>query len=307
MTETTNPAAGPSGQAKVHRFSHRAMACVFEVLICGGDADTARDAAEAAFEELERMEKLLSRFNAYSDVGRINAAEVGEPVIVDVETAECLLAARRMWDETGGAFDVTAGAPDPAEGPDEQRAIGMELIEIDADELTVLRRHEGVQVDLGGIGKGFALDRMAESLRDWGVEAALLHGGASTVLALGCGPDGAPWRLALRDPSDEAATALAWVRLQDRALSGSATAHARHITDPRTKRAAAGDRAAWAVAETAAEADALTTAMCVMETDEVQRYPRSHQGVCCILGLYEAGRWRLLSFGPPVLADSDDG
>ncbi|MGB2820170.1 MAG: flippase activity-associated protein Agl23, partial [Phycisphaerae bacterium] len=265
MEQTDGPSStGPAGAGPTHRFSHRAMGCVFEAVIAGADEDAARNAAEAAFEELDRMEKLLSRYSAYSDVGRINAAEVGEPVIVDIETCQCLSLARQIWSETNGAFDVTAGVPTDGAGSAPARPVGMKLLGIDEEANSVRRLDSAVKVDLGGIGKGYALDRMADLLREWDVETALIQGGSSTVLAMGSrGPGG--WRVALRDPADVEAEPLGWVSLKDQAFSGSGTLHARHITDPRTGRAAPGNRAAWAVADAAARADALTTAFCVMD------------------------------------------
>ena len=287
-----------------HRFSHRAMGCVFEILIPSADEDAARDAAEAAFQELDRLEKLLSRFNAYSDVGRINAAEVHQPVVVDVEVCECLSLARQVWSETNGAFDVTAGVPDESEAGGAAGGIGMNLLAIHEEAVSVGRLDARVKVDLGGIGKGYALDRMAEVLREWGVEVALVHGGSSTVLAVGSAPpDG--WRVALRDPADAQADPLGWVRLKDQAFSGSATIHARHITDPRTGRAAASNRAAWAVTDSAARADALTTAFCVMEIPEVERYAREHRGLSVVVATRHGRAWRIRRLGPPIIILTD--
>jgi len=287
------PSTGPADGPPTHRFSHRAMGCLFEVLIPGRDEQAARDAAEAAFEELDRMEKLLSRFSAYSDVGRINAAAVGEPVVVDVETSRCLSLARRVTSETSGAFDVTAGVPRDAA----DRRIGMGLLALDEETYSLRRLDPGVKVDLGGIGKGFAIDRMAELLRRWDVETALIQGGSSTVLAMGSRPGGG-WRVALRDPADAEAEPLGWVSLEDQAFSGSGTSHARHITDPRTGLAAPSGRAAWAVSRSAARADALTTAFCVMEIEEVRRYAQEHGDVSFVVAVREADAWRMLKFGP---------
>ena len=165
------------------------------------------------------------------------------------------------------------------------------------------RMDERLQVDLGGVGKGFALDRMAEVLREWDIPTALLHGGSSTVLAMGSGPHGRGWRMALRDPADETAEPLGWIRLTDRAFSGSATVHARHITDPRTGRAVQANRAAWAVADTATRADALTTAFCVMEISEIERYAERHQDVAFVVAFREDDAWRMHKFGPPMVTD----
>lgn len=294
---------GGAGEAPpMHRFAHRAMACIYEILVPGGDeaAARARDAASAAFEELDRLEKVLSRFHAYGDIGRINAAPAGEPIVVDIETTDCLAVGLRVWRDTDGAFDVTAGKVDDTLTGPAARAIGMGLLAIDADAHTVRRLDPTVQVDLGAIGKGYALDRMAEVLAEWDIPAALVHSGTSTALALGTPRGGAAgWRLALRDPGDEAGPPLGWVVLSGLAFSGSATTHQMHIVDPRRRVAVPGDRAAWAVAGSAAEADALTTALCVMEIGEIERYCLQHEATSCMVAVRQSDAWRLRQFGPP--------
>ena len=284
----------------MHRFSHRAMGSLFEILLPGGDAQVAKDAAESAFEELDRVEKRLTRFDPHSEVSRINAAPVGRQVVLDVDAFECLRLARRVWSDTGGAFDVTAGKPAAGEGAAPRR-VGMQFLALDEDALAVRRLDPGVQVDLGGIGKGYGLDRMAEVLREWEIGTALLHGGQSTVLAMGSrGESG--WRLALRDPADADAAPLGWVSLSDRAFSGSSTAAARHITDPRTGLAVPGNRAAWAVTRSAAAADALTTALCVMSEAEARRLSEKRKDLPFLVATRRDGAWQLRPFGPPMLA-----
>ena len=302
MPARSQPSSTGPPPGRTHRFRRRAMASIFEVRLAGMDADRAAGAAETAFEEMKRIEKELNRFNAYSDVGRINGGPAGVPVRIGMDALDCLVAARTIWTQTDGAFDVTARPPDGRPPRGEPGGIGMKLLKIDEGALAVARLDECVQVDLGGIGKGYALDRMAAVLREeWDVEAALLHGGMSTVLALGCRPGRPGWRLALRDPSNAKAPPLGWVTLTDRALSGSSTVHKRHIIDPRTGEAVPAGRAAWAVADSAAAADALSTAFCVMENHAVERYAQDHREVTAILAVREAGRWRLVEFGRPVV------
>ncbi len=289
---------GATTQAAVElrRYRRRAMGGAFEVRIGGMDEAGAAKAAEAAFAELERLEKSLSRFDAYSDVGQVNSAGVGRGVRLGLEASECLAISQRMWKLTAGAFDVTASG-----AGEEGLEIGMGKLELDAGEHMAARRGN-VRVDLGGIGKGYALDKMGEVLREWGVRSALLDGGASTVLAIGgaSGGDerarpaqersGQPqaedmktWRVALRDPREEDAPALGHVLLRaGMAFSGSSTFHKRHIIDPRSGKAVS-ERAAWSVAGTAAEADALSTAFCVLSREEIEAVCRGDNRWTAIL------------------------
>jgi len=147
--EPQGKAAGP-----VHRFAFDAMASVFEVIIAGQEQRYARQAAEAASDEVERLERELSRFNPSSDVSQIGGLKPGEYARVGVATMECLMAAARVHAETGGAFDVTVGALAACfRGPDgkvreppadelaaARRVTGMHLLDIRPDEHTVAVR-----------------------------------------------------------------------------------------------------------------------------------------------------------------------
>jgi thiamine biosynthesis lipoprotein len=304
MSEKTPATSGPARGPVIRRMAHRAMATMFEILIAEAD-QAARGAAEAAFVEIDRLERMLSRFMPYSDISRVNVAEPGKAVVVEIETAECLQAARRMWERTDGAFDVTAGSPprgSPPRGRGEKGAVGMKRIAIDADAMSVTRLDAGVRIDLGGIGKGYALDRAADLLGEWGVRNAMLHGGTSSVRAIGHHPGRDGWQADLRNPSDDQA-ALGAVMLRDCSFSGSSTAQSRHIIDPRTGKPIDADRAAWALADDATTADALTTALCVMDNEEIRRFAKRNPKLSFILGRRVQGRWRLEAIGPKVLRD----
>jgi len=305
MSGKTPATSGPASGPVIRPVAHRAMATMFEIFIAQADQAAARGAAEAAFVEIDRLERLLSRFMPYSDISRINAAEPGKPVVVEIESAECLQAALRMWERTFGAFDVTAGSPprgSPPRGRGEKAAAGMNRIAIDADAMSVSRLDAGVRIDLGGIGKGYALDRAADLLGEWGVRNALLHGGTSTVRAIGHRPGRDGWQADLRSPSDDQA-ALGAVMLRDCSFSGSSTAQSRHIIDPRTGKPVDAGRAAWAIAPDATTADALTTALCVMHDEEIKRFAKANPKLSFVIGRRVQGRWRLEAIGPKVLRE----
>lgn len=260
------------------RFAHHVMACTFEVYVFGHAGDYAAQAAAAAFAEADRLERVLSRFLETSDVARINGLAAGESAIVGVETVECLRLAVRVREETGGAFDVTFGSATPAA----RCVTSLRDLDLDVGNRRVTARAAGTRVDLGGIGKGYALDQMLSVLRDWGIEHALLHAGASTTIGLG-GPargdaasTSAGWHIELRDP-DDPSRSLARVALVGGALSGAGRRlHGEHVVDPRTGAPPPADAsAAWALAPTAAESDALATAFLVMTAEEVGAHCRT--------------------------------
>jgi len=249
----------PGAIPNLQRFSHQAMATTFQIFIVHPDAGYACQAAYAAFDEIDRLEAELSRFIENSDVARINNLAAGQRLQVSLPTFECLQIAGRMYDETDGAFDITVGAL--LDGRLNTEVSGVEL---DQDEHTVKLAVDGVKVDLGGIGKGFAVDMTAGLLGEWDINVALIHGGYSSVLALEAPTGTNGWPITFSNPADMKKT-LARLELRDRAVGASGLLKGEHIIDPRTAKPAQGNSAVWAVASDAATADALSTAHLVMK------------------------------------------
>lgn len=276
-------------QAGVHIFTHPSMGTTFRLALAGVEAKYAEQASWAAFDLLDEIAKALSHRIEYSDISRINAAPPGQAVRVEPTTWECLQAARRMHEATGGAFDITAagvlawwaeqgeGAAEAA-GPEQydeiRRRAGMAGVLADPLAHSVTLARERMRIDLGGIGKGYAVDRMAEILRDWSIDRALIDAGQSTALALGSAGAFGGWPVVLRDPRD-GRTVFGRLGLQGRAIAGSGIeVHGRHILDPRSGRPVLGRLSSWAMAADATTADALSTAFMVMSLDEIEQYCR---------------------------------
>jgi thiamine biosynthesis lipoprotein len=258
----TEGAVGPG--SGVHRFSHEAMATLFEIRCAHADASYAGQAAQAAFDLVDRLELGMSRFIANSDVARINALAAGQSTAVSLATFECLEIARRMYDLTGGAFDIAMGS-------------GLTGLEISPDGFVVSARAPGVRLDLGGIGKGYAVDRVADLLEEWGIPQALVHGGFSSVLALEPPPGADGWSLTLSAPGPGEQPVLARISARQKALSASGTQKGDHIVDPRTGRPAK-DRAVWVAVggrregdsgSPSAIAECLSTAFIILSPGEI--------------------------------------
>ncbi len=244
--------------------SCEAMGACFWVRVVHDDRAYARQAIAAAFGELGRVENALSRFVEGSDVCRINGLGRGEAAVVLPETIRCLRVAMGVQRETNGAFDVCFGSE-----------VGGAGLEVDEANGVVVARDDGVEVDLGGIGKGFGLERMAEVLRDWEVDRAVLCAGGSTVLAMAGPREGEGWVVEAGDGERGIRRAIA-----HRAFSGSGRAVlGDHIIDPRSGKGAVGWWRCWAGAEDAARADALSTAFMVMGEGEIRAFCRAHEGV----------------------------
>ncbi|QBG48612.1 FAD:protein FMN transferase [Verrucomicrobia bacterium S94] len=243
----------------VHSFSHEAMTTSFEVIIDSENREYARQTADAVFRRIDHLENLLSRYNAGSDVGQINLLDAGESIRVGTEVIECLEAALWAHSVTGGLFDPTLGA-------------GIQWLEIDRENFTVGWKSEGkASLDLGGVGKGYALDDVTTILEDWDMTEVVLNGGGSTVLALG-----REWTLGVGGPWGEK-VGLSEVTLKNRALSGSGTeVKGAHIINPKTRKPAQRHLAAWAIHPSAAKADALSTAFMMMENKKIEALCKMH-------------------------------
>ncbi len=258
------------------------MATVYEVYTLHDNQQYAAQAAQATFDLVDRLERELSRFLPNSDITRINLLEAGASTRVTRSTLECLLIARHMFDLTGGAFDVSIGT-------------GLPSLELDPDDSVVRATERGVAVDLGGIGKGYAVDLMAELLEEWDLGIALVHGGFSSVLALEPPPDRDGWPLTLSDPRTPSRV-LHRLSVRQTALSASGLRKGDHIRDPRTGAPIRGRLAAWVTlprpldsaraddgdaprAAAATVADALTTAFMLLDRDEVEALCQSSPGL----------------------------
>jgi len=251
-------------------FRHEAMATYFEITVAGQLEGYARQAAAAAFRELDRLEGELSRFVESSDIARANRLGLGETIAIGDDTLECLIVAASIAQSTKHAFDPAYGSERRAQPADRAPAFTL-----DPASHSLTSHASRLDLDLGAVGKGFALDRLAAVLAEWGVDAALLNSGGSTALALEQPPSAAGWAVGIGE-GDHRVEFL----LRRAALSGSGLAvKGAHLVDPRTGRPAARSQRAWAHAPDAAVADALSTAFFVMTDDEVEAFCSAHPGI----------------------------
>ena len=241
----------------IHVFNHHAMATQFQVRLADEEKTYAEQTAQTAFALTDQLESLLSRFRANSDISQLAQLAPGETLRVSEPVFACLEAAKKMELATRGAFSVSAAALQ-SQPTQPQWTLQKEAFSI--------RCESGkLEFDLGAIGKGFALDRMAEVLREWSCPSFLLVAGGSSILA-GDAPGGtAGWSCGL---GDDNSPHRYW--LKNVSLSGSGLAvKGNHILDPRTGRPAQRQNRAWALTESAAESDALSTACMVLDESEI--------------------------------------
>ena len=241
----------------IHVFNHHAMATQFQVRLAGEEQSYSAQAAQAAFALTDELESQLSRFRANSDIAQLAPLAPGGKLRISEPVFACLDVAKKMELVTRGAFSITAAALKTQPAPPQWSLL--------PEQFSVRCDRGRLEFDLGAIGKGFALDRMAGALREWDCPAFLLVAGGSSILA-GDAPPGTPgWSCGLGDDNSRPRY---W--LKNCSLSGSGlTVQGQHILDPRTGRPGHRQSRAWTLADTAAESDALSTAAMVLSEMEI--------------------------------------
>ena len=270
-------------------LARNAMATRFELVLRGSNPISLRAAGEEALDEITSVEAQLSVYRSSSEIARVNSHAAEKPVRVSAPVFALLQQALKLTAETQGTFDVSVGPllqcwgfregaariPTVEELETARAAVGMQNVRLDPEISSVSFARPGVGLDLGAIGKGYALDRAASLLREAGVTSALLHGGTSTVIGIGTAGDGFPWKIAVdlvppETPPGAERPPPVLVKLRDQALSVSAVWGKSfrignrlfgHVIDPRSGYPVAAGLLAAVVSATGAESDALSTAL----------------------------------------------
>lgn len=269
--------------------ARNAMATRFEIVLHGEDPGALRSAGEEALEEIQRIEGQLSLYQPTSEIARINTRATREPVRVTRSLFRLLQQAKELHAETKGAFDITIAPlvrcwgfmdgkgrmPGPEKLAEARARVGMHYLELNPDNSTVRFSREGMMIDLGAIGKGYAVEQAANLLKELGISSALINGGTSSIHAFGQPPDMENWQVALEyppTPGGASRKVMAIIPLRNESLSVSAVwgksfqvqdCSFGHVLDPRLGRPVQGALLAAVVLPSATETDALSTALLV--------------------------------------------
>lgn len=273
------------------RLAVAAMATRFELLLLGDDPVHLRAAGEEALREIRRVEGMCNFYDPSSELSRINRIAFQEPVRLTGAMTRLLGTCRSLVEETGGRFDPTVApalaswglrhrntpgrTPTEAELEAIRSAIGFARIQLDEKNGAIRLPEAAMQLDLGGVAKGWAIDEARLVLEEAGVEHALLHGGTSTVVGMGRDEEGREWQVGIEDPYPTPGVERDWileVGLRGGALSVSGI-HGKsvimrgtdepvgHIIQPSTGRAISGRRLSLVLHAQATHADAWSTAL----------------------------------------------
>jgi thiamine biosynthesis lipoprotein len=309
--------------------SRPAMGSYFEVRL-PARVPGASEGATRALDLVDDLESQLTVYRDDSEVARINAEAHLGPMPVESSLFDLLERAVALWRDTSGAYDVTSGAlslawgftrgprrvPDAETLADARARTGSEHLRLDRAHRAVAFDRPGIVINLGSIGKGYAIDRAAGVIRDhWFPTPALIHGGRSSLYALGSPPDafGGRWSVAVRNPLDPE-TPVGTVRLRNRGMGTSGAVFQQfeeggrvygHLIDPRTGEPPEdGPLSVSVLAPTAAEADALSTAFYLLGPAAAAAYVAAHPGIGALFLLAgdDPARPTLLTFG---MTDAD--
>jgi thiamine biosynthesis lipoprotein len=285
-------------------LSRSAMACKFEITL-PAELSGHLDAANAALDGIDALEAQLTIFRDSSELAAINRDAATTAVPVETQLFTLLSLCQTLHRETDGAFDITSTPlsriwgflrregrlPTDDELASARAAVGMSHVELGPQVKTVRFGHPGVSLNLGGVGKGYALDRVAADLYQAGVDTALLSAGSSSLRAIGAGPDGGGYKVGLRDPFDHDRR-HGTITLRDNALGVSGAGEQffevdgrryGHIIDPRSGWPVEGRALVAVTAPTGTLADALATAFFVGGRELAERYIQRHPDVGVVL------------------------
>jgi thiamine biosynthesis lipoprotein len=304
-----------------HEESRVAMGCTATVRACGPDAATLPAVVGEALDEIDRVDRLMSHYRRDSPLSRLNREAAAGPVTVEPELLDFLAECLRWSRESDGAFDVTVGPLMKAWGffRDEGRVpgedeltralevVGHRHVVLDREAGTVRFDRPGVELDLGGIGKGYAVDRVVEVLRRRGVSSALVNLGGSSVYGLGAPPGRKAWAIGVQDPTRSSRIART-VALRDRALSVSGGFERfferdgvtySHVMDPRTGRPVQGILSVAVVTPRATDGDALDNVVFVLGPERGRPHVRRLPATEALVFLPRpGGGWTVAPVGP---------
>ena len=293
------------------------MACVYAIDAYGPDAAALPRIVDEAFDEVDRIDRLMSHYKADSPLSRLNREAAAHPVKVEPELFDFIAEAMRYNRESGGAFDITVGPlmkawgffrgegrmPSGEELAAARRLVGGAHVRLSPAEKTIAFDQPGVELDLGGIAKGYAVDRVVALLRQRPIAAALVSSGGSTIYGLGAPPGRSGWDVTIQDPIDARKVART-VTLKDRAVSvagrseksfESGGVRYSHIMDPRTGWPVQGVLTVAVLTSNGTEGDALDDALFVMGPERGRTFVKGFPGTEAFFFLPDAVRgWKVV-------------
>ena len=255
------------------------MACTYAITAYGTEEKQLRQAADKAFDEIDRIDRLMSHYKKDSPLSQLSREAFQHPVKIDSELFNFIAECVRYSQDSDGAFDITVGPlmkawgffrgegrmPNQKELQAVRQKIGYQHVILNAKEKTIRFDRAGIELDLGGIAKGYAVDQAIKILKSHGIERALISAGGSTIYGLGSPPEKDGWEIEIQDPLD-ARKIVMTVKIKNQALSISGSSEKffevkgirySHIMDPRTGQPVMNILSVAIITDTGTKGDAL--------------------------------------------------
>ena len=308
-------------QAKLIRYEdHRiSMACTYAITAYGTEEKQLRQAVDEAFDEIDRIDRLMSHYKKESPLSQLNREAFQHPVKIDSELFNFIAECVRYSEDSDGAFDITVGPlmkawgffrgegrmPNQKELRDVRQKIGYQHIILNAKEKTIRFDREGIDLDLGGIAKGYAVDQAIKILKTHDIERALISAGGSTIYGLGSPPEKDGWEIEIQDPLDARKIALT-VNLKNQALSISGSSEKffevngkrySHIMDPRTGKPVMNILSVAVITDTGTKGDALDNIFYVQGAGKAKTMLKKYPGAQVFFFLpNHSNHWKMLRY-----------
>lgn len=300
-------------QESIYEKTRLSMGTFVTLKVVAESKRSAEEIIDAAFGEVEKVDRLMSHYRADSEVSRLNEKAHIAPLVVSPETFEVLLRSDEISRDSGGAFDITVGPlielwqkaakenrlPRPEKIAEARARVDYRKVILNKEKKTVSFAQPGISLDLGAIAKGYAMDKAIDAIRKRGATGALVDAGGD-IYALGWRPDGKPWRIKIQDPAG-GDSGLGVVQLKDKAVATSGNYRRfveiegkrySHIIDPRSGLPAEGVASVTVIAPEATLADALATVLSLLGETEGLRLVESLEDVECLMVIGEKGGFR---------------
>jgi FAD:protein FMN transferase len=294
----------PAADSFHYEDSHTSMGTEFTVVAYGRDRAYLAEVVREVFEKFDRIDAQMSNYKASSELSQINREAARRAVVVEPKLFHLIQDSLRQSRESDGAFDITVGPLIKAWGffrgegrfPDEKELaevmghVGFRHVHLDAAQRTIRFDAEGIELDLGAIAKGYALDRAAEILRANGITQALISSGTSSLIALGSPPGERGWKVSIRDPFDKQRAADV-ILLKNYSLSVSGNYEKffklsgkvySHILNPKTGRPVENMLSAAVLAPLGEMSDALSTTLYVLGVERSKEFLKTHANIIAI-------------------------
>ena len=277
------------------RRSQLLMGTLLEIQAYGESTEKVDQVINLAFQEVNRIEQILSTYQPNSEISKLNQLADKAPVTLSKEVIDLLVRSKKLTSQTNGSFDISVGPvvnlwrisegkkPSSKSIEHSLQSIGMKYVEINVARQEVRFNKKGMRIDLGAIGKGYAMDRAAELLGSRGIHRAMLSFGGH-ILALNPPPGQQGWKVHIRNPKNQNQV-IGHFEIKDSSVATTADDQRSylvngkrfsHIINPNTGQPVSGSSSVTIITPHAEQGDALSTALFAMGTDNSVQYGKEH-------------------------------